>query len=131
MGFDITVQLCFHMCNKTGKPYYYNYKKNLGEVTRIYEMPSIEVPEHLREYLVGRGPIFHAYTDNFNERDVYLACVDQFLEYYPTWTDVTNHSSFSEEDTLSYWKEEDHNKFKELLEWCAAQDVAFQVSWCY
>ena len=129
MGFDINVEVCFHMCNKTGKPYYYKYSKNLG-ITRIYEMPSIEVPEHLREYLVGRGPIFYAYTESYNLRDVYQTSAEQFLEDYPSWTEITTHDTFSE-DTLDYWKEDDHIKFKELLKWCVAQGIPFQVSWSY
>jgi len=130
MGFDIMIDVRFHMCNITGKPYYNSYKKNIGEVTRIYEMPSFEVPKELRKYLVGRGHLFHAYTDSFNERDVFEACADQFLEYYPTWEQVMANENFRD-DIVDFWNEDDHNNFKKLLEWCVNQDVTFQVSWSY
>lgn len=129
MGFDINIEMVLHMCNKTGKPYYYNYSKEIG-LTRMYEIPSIEVPEHLRKYLVGRGTFFHAYTESFNLQDIYQTSADQFLEDYPSWTEITTHDSFSEH-TLDYWKEDDHIKFKELLKWCVAQGISFQVSWSY
>ena len=130
MGFDINIELCFLMCSMTGKPYYYQYDKTTNKVNRIYELPSVEVPEELRKYLVGRGHLFHAYTETFNERDVFETSVDQFLENYPSWEDVMEHEEFRD-DIPDFWNEEDHIGFKTLLEWCAKQDYMFRVSWSY
>ena len=121
MGFDINIEMVLHVCNKTGKPYYYG--KNFE---RIYEIPPITVPEHLREYLEGRGPVFHAYTGHFNAQDIYNVTTYGFLQQYPTWDSVQE-----EYEDHEYWTEEDHNKFKELLEWCNKQSVVFRVSWSY
>jgi hypothetical protein len=130
MGFDIMINVCFNMCSETGKPFYYKFDKNTQILNRIYEMPSIEVPQQLRKYLVGRGHLFHAYTDTFNERDVFQACADQFLEYYPTWEQVMANEEFRD-DIVDFWNEEDHTNFKKLLEWCTDQDFTFQVTWSY
>jgi len=130
MGFDIMIDVRFHVCDITGKPFYYKYDKKTNSSSRIYEMPSFEVPKELRKYLVGRGHLFHAYTDSFNERDVFEACADQFLEYFPTWEQVMENENFRD-DIPEFWNEDDHNNFKKLIEWCTVQDFTFQVSWSY
>ena len=121
MGFDIAIEMNLSMDVATGKPYYYG--KNFEH---IYDISSIVVPEHLRIYLVGRGPIFHAYTSEFNYENRYNVSVSEFLEHYPSWDSV--HEDYADHD---YWTESDHNKFKELLEWCQKQPVSFNVSWSY
>ena len=128
MGFDINVNMVLHMCPKTGKPFYYGYKKETNNYEKIYELPTLVVPETIREYLVGRGHIFHAYTEFFNENDVYDVSVEDFLEHYPSWEEVVEHSSY-EDDCC--WTDEDHEGFKQLLEWCMKQTVAFRVNWSY
>lgn len=121
MGFDISIDMVLCMCNKTGKPYYYG-----NNLVKIYDFSSIVVPDHLKEYLVGRGPVFHAYTSEFNYENRYNVPVYEFLEQYPSWSSVQE--EYKDHD---YWTEEDHNKFKELLEWCKKQSVDFRVSWSY
>ena len=121
MGFDINIEMILSMCEETGKPFYYG-----KGFERIYELPILEVPQELQEYLVGRGPIFHAYTDHFNYENRYNVSVKEFLEDYPSWLSVQE-----EYPSHNYWLEEDHNKFKELLEWCEKQKVSFRVSWSY
>jgi len=124
MGFDINILMTLTMCEKTGKPYYYGKK---GE--RTYELPNIVVPEGLCSYLVGRGRIFHAYTEYFNQDDIYNTSVDRFLEHYPSWEEVKKHSSY--EGSEYYWTEKDHDNFRLLLEWCEHQEVPFRVDWSY
>ena len=126
MGFDIYISLNLHMCPEQGKPFYYKYNQKEKTTEKVYEMPTLDVPKPLRKYLQGRGHLFHAYTDVFNERDVFEACVEQFLEYYPSWEEVSKH-----EEVPDYWDEEDHTNFKKLLEWCSVQDCSFHVSWSY
>lgn len=129
MGFDIFITMTLQMCPETGKPYYYKYNKYTG-VNKIYEIPSLEVPQQLRKYLVGRGHFFHAYTDHFNDREVYDTSVDVFLEEFPTWEDVTGYEAYHE-DIPEFWNEEDHENFKKLLQWCSVQDCSFRVVWSY
>ena len=121
MGFDINIEMVLSMCKVTGKPYYLG-----ANFEHIYDIGDIVVPEHLKEYLVGRGPVFHAYTSDFNYENRYNVSVYEFLEHYPSWEDV--HKEYEDHD---YWTEDDHNKFKELLEWCKKQCVDFRVSWSY
>ena len=130
MGFDINVEVCFMMCDTTGKPYYYKYDKTTNKMNRVYELPSVEVPEHLRKYLVGRGHLFHAYTEHFNEDGIFEASVEVFLEHYPDWEQVLEHEEFRD-DVPEFWNEEDHNGFKALLEWCVKQYYMFKVTWSY
>lgn len=121
MGFDINIEMVLSMCAETGKPY--SYGKDLE---RVYDFSTILVPQELKQYLVGRGPVFHAYTQHFNYEDRYNVPVYEFLEHYPSWDSVQEEYADHE-----YWTEEDHNKFKELLEWCKAQRVSFRVDWSY
>ncbi len=123
MGFDIDITMTLHMCPKTGKPFYYDRKT----FTKIYDISEIVVPEQLQNYLVGRGHIFHAYTEHFNENDIYDVSVYDFLEKYPSWEDVKQHR-YHEDD---YWTEKDHDNFRILLQWCEAQSLSFRVVWSY
>lgn len=130
MGFDINVNMVLHMCPKTGKPFYYGYNKQQNNYEKIYELPTLVVPEKMCEYLVGRGHLFHAYTDHFNEEDVFDVSVEVFLNEYPPWEDVQQ-SDYFRDDEVDYWNEEDHEGFKRLLEWCTQQTVPFRVNWSY
>lgn len=125
MGFDIYVYMTLKMCPKSGRPYYYG--KNFEAV---YDLPDIIVPEKMCEYLEGRGKIFHAYTEIFNNENRFDVDVEEFLESYPDWDDVKESSYYDKDDT--YWLREDHLGFKRLLEWCRDQHgVFFRVSWSY
>lgn len=128
MGFDINVNMVLHMCPKTGKPFYYKFNQEKRITEKCYELPSIVVPAKMCEYLVGRGHIFQAYTEYFNDREMYDVSVEDFLEQYPSWDEVLEHSSYDDEYG---WIEEDHEGFKRLLEWCTRQGICFRVSWSY
>ena len=130
MGFDINVMMEMFMCPATGKPFYYGYDEVTKNLEKVYDLPDISVPAKMCEYLVGRGSIFYAYTEFFNEREVFNVTVDEFLEAYPSWRQVKESNYYSEE-TTDYWCEEDHEGFKRLLEWCTQQRVMFRVCWSY
>ena len=80
------------------------------------------------KYLVGRGHIFHAYTEYFNHQERYCVSVDEFLDQYPSWEKVIEHENYYDEDG---WMHEDHEGFRQLLEWCLNQEMSFQVNWSY
>lgn len=126
MGFDINVYMMMMMCPEAGKPYYYTYDKEAKQITKVYEVPHFSVPDELRRYLVGRGHHFHAYTDEWNEKDIFDIDVESFLESYPDWDDVLEHSSYD-----SGWTFEDHRGFKRLLKWCTKQEPSFRLTWSY
>lgn len=128
MGLDIYVSLSLLMCTTTGKPFY--FRTINGNLESSYEVPTVEVPSHLRKYLIGRGPLFTAYTEGL-ERDGmgFTVGADRFLESYPEWEDVKESSFYSDEPGA--WSEEDHTGFKELLQWCVDQSFHFTVSWSY
>ncbi len=129
MGFDINITMDLQMCPATGKPFYFKYNKEKQFVEKIYDFPNILVPGKMCEYLEGRGHIFHAYTQKFNDNERYSTSVEEFLEEYPSWEDVVKSHYYENEDY--YWHQEDHEGFKRLLEWCAEQDVPFTVRWSY
>jgi hypothetical protein len=124
MGFDLYIHMNLTMDETTGKPFYYgkNYEK-------IYELPSIEIPEELRKYLYGRGHHFHVYTDKFNRKDIFEVNVNTFLERFPSWTRFTESDYY--EDDPDWWTREDHKNFKKLLKFLADQPIGFTVSWSY
>ena len=116
------------MCPAKGKPYY--IKKQGTRYEKCYEIPDVTVPGKMCEYLVGRGHLFHAYTDHFNENDIFNVSVDEFLDKYPEWEEVQQ-SDYFRDDEIDCWNEEDHEGFKRLLEWCVEQEVSFRVMWSY
>jgi hypothetical protein len=131
MGFDIFVELTFMMCDEKGKPFYYEYDDGTKKLNRIYDLPSIEVPQELRKYLVGRGHLFHAYTKYFDDNNMgFNVSVEAFLEHYPSWDEVIEHAEFRD-DIPGFWNEDDHVGFRDLLEWCSKKKCAFHVTWSY
>lgn len=124
MGFDINVYMTLQLCPETGKPYYYG-----KDLKHVYEPLDIVVPEELRQYLKGRGRIFHAYTEVFNNKDKYDVDVEEFLESYPRWDVVKENEYYKDE--MDYWTLKDHKGFKNLLKWCRDQQIFFRVSWSY
>lgn len=129
MGFDINITLVLQMCEETGKPFYYKHSKKEGFV-QVFEMPNIDVPKSLRKYLRGRGHLFHAYTDIFNDQEIFETHVERFLEEFPSWEQVMSYEAYRD-DIPEFWNEDDHNNFKKLLEWCSVQDCSFRISWSY
>ena len=130
MGFDINICLQLLMCAETGTPFYLHWNKDTKTVTKEYSIPSIEIPQELRKYLVGRGHLFHAYTDYFNEQDIFTTDVRQFLEHYPSWDSVIQHDNYSD-DYADCWNEEDHKNFEKLLDFLSEQEVNFTICWSY
>lgn len=131
MGFDIFVELSFSICAETGKPFYYEYDEIKKKLNRNYELPSILVPQELRQYIVGRGHLFRAYTQYFEDIEMgFNVSAEAFLEHYPSWDEVMEHEEFRD-DIPEFWNENDHIGFRTLLEWCSKQKCSFQVTWSY
>jgi len=128
MGFDLFIHMTLHMCPETGKPYYYgyNYEKHSD---KMYELPTVNIPEELRKYLYGRGHHFHVYTDKFNRKDIFEVSVETFLERFPSWKRFEDSDYF--EDDPEGWTREDHKNFKKLLKFLSEQSIGFTVSWSY
>lgn len=118
------------MCPETGKPYYLFWNKETRTVTKEYSIPSVDIPKHLLKYLVGRGHLFHAYTEQFNERHVFTTDVRTFLEAYPSWEDVIQSEHYTDE-YADAWNEDNHNEFKELLEFLSEQQWTYSICWSY
>lgn len=121
MGFDLFIEVSFMMCPVTGKPYYFT-----SDLKKEFDISSVSVPEHLRYYLEQRGKYLHEYTSYFNYNNEYEKSVYDFLEKFPDWKDICNSEYFGD-----YWTEDDHKKFKELLEFCKKSRASFRVTWSY
>jgi hypothetical protein len=130
MGFDINICLSLLLCPETGKPFYLHWDKTTHKITKNYSIPIIEIPKELCKYLEGRGHLFHAYTDYFNERDIFTTDVRQFLEHYPSWDRVIEHENYTD-DYEGCWNEEDHTNFEKLLDFLTEQEVTFTITWSY
>lgn len=130
MGFDINICLQLLMCPETGKPYYLHWDKRAKKITKEYSIPTIEIPESLRKYLEGRGHFFHAYTEYFNERDIFSTGVREFIEKFPDWKEVCESEHYSE-DMADSWTEKDHDNFLDLLDFLSEQEVSYTICWSY
>ena len=130
MGFDINICLELLLCPSTGKPFYYFYNQVTRTTEKIYDIPEIQIPPPLRKYLVGRGHLFHVYTDYFNDQDIFKTDVRAFLNEYPDWETVME-SPYYTDDYEGAWNEDDHCAFKELLEFLVNQDVTYTILWSY
>jgi hypothetical protein len=124
MGFDLNISTDLMICSDTGKPYFYIPD---GSRMRIYDLSKLVVPKEYRRFLNQRGSIFHAYTTCvFENDDITNVSVYEFLEKYPSWTDV---KTYDEECT--YWTEKDHNEFKTALEWFNKDCIQYRINWSY
>lgn len=121
MGFDLYIHLKLMMCPIKGKPFYYG--KNLE---KIYEILDFSVPEDIRSYLVGRGHHFFAYLRFLDYSEQTEVDLEPFLENYPEWREILEDEAYE-----SYWTQEDHNKFAELLEYLHELPYPFSISWSY
>ena len=127
MGFDLYISIEYNLCPETGKPYYIS-KRTLE---KIYTAPELQIPEHLRKYLQGRGRIFHIYVHEFDSNDVTRTDVDSFLHEYPLWDQVKD-SNWYDESWEGIWDEKEHNEFRELLDHLSeTYDCYFNVDWSY
>jgi hypothetical protein len=114
------------MCPITGRPYSFGHD---GE--KVYEVPSISIPEHLRSYLQGRGRCYQPYVEEFNAEDLFDVSVDTFLESYPEWDKVLEYKELKDLPYSSDWTQYDHKMFQELLEYLVKLPVSFRVCWSY
>jgi len=126
MGFDLNIHATLLICSDTGKPYYYTNGER-GSLMRIYDLSRLVVPKEHRRFLNQRGGIFHAYTtkvfEDYNTIDVSIC---DFLEKYPSWTDVKTY-----DEDCTYWTEKDHNEFKAALEWFNKDCIMYRINWSY
>jgi hypothetical protein len=129
MGFDLFIHMNLMMDDVTGKPFYYGINKETGKTEKLYELPVVEIPEELRQYLYGRGHHFHVYTDKFNRKDIYQVSVSAFLERFPSWHRYEESDYW--EDDHEGWTRDDHKNFKKLLKFLEAQSIGYSVSWSY
>ena len=127
MGFDINIMLVLQMCPVEGKPFYYSYNEKKG-VVKIFDVQPIPIPKELREYLVGRGHVFHAYTGLYNDDDIFETDVSQFLSTYPSWEEVVDNPSYEDE---CGWTQEDHDRFKKLLKLLTESNLPYRIGWSY
>ena len=130
MGFDINICLELQMCPDTGKPFYYTHNQTTRRIEKEYGLPDVQIPIHLRKYLVGRGHLFHAYTSYFNEQDIFKTDVRTFLEQYPSW-DMVIESPYYTDDYEDAWNEGNHIAFEELLQFLVEQNESYTIQWSY
>lgn len=130
MGFDLCFLLSVHLCPETGKPFHYGYNNLTKKFEKIYGSPEVEIPEELRKSLVLRGHFLHAYTDYFNENDVYDVSVNVFQEHFPTWDEFTESDYYTDDDPDA-WTETQHKNLKKLVDYLCEQPIQFMVSWSY
>lgn len=114
------------MCPVSGKPFWYKFNPDTKHLDKCYDLPDIQVPSKMCQYLQLRGRFLYAYTEPFNDVYKYDASIDEFLKEFPTWQRVRAHEEYDDE-----WIEEDHLGFERLLEWCSKQSVEFRVSWSF
>ncbi len=127
MGFDLFINLHYQLCPETGKPCYYSKKT----FEKVYTLPTMTVPHHLIKYLQGRGKIFHAYIEEFDQSDLTTTSVDAFVAEYPLWDQVKS-SDWYDESWEDIWTEKEHNEFRELLVHLKeSYDCHFTVEWSY
>jgi hypothetical protein len=100
MGFDLNIVMVLMLDEKTGLP-----------ITQAL----YAVPEKFRRFINQKGSWFSNYVERFEGQ---IISVRAFLEEYP---------HYSEEES---WSLQDHEQFKEALEWFAETDV-FNVVWSY
>jgi hypothetical protein len=120
MGFDLYISCRINVCNETGKLFFYTdqYIKN-------YSIPTILVPEEYRRFLKQRGHHLGLYTSKVT--DEYSTSVENFLDKFPEWSEILEDADYEEYEDI--WKEEDHDLFKNALDWLARQQIGFIVSW--
>jgi len=127
MGFDLTIHANLTICSDTGKPYFYIDNGHISPSMRIYDLSKLAVPKEYRRFLNMRGGIFHAYTSCvFEDNNITNVSVYEFLEKYPSWTDVKAYDT-----DCMYWTEKDHDEFKAALEWFNNDCITYRIDWSY
>jgi hypothetical protein len=125
MGFDLTIEVRYMICEMTGRLYSYSRK----DCSKIYGAQDLNIPEQWWKYVRFRGRIFRSYIDYFENESKADVDISEFQEYFPSWETVK--SSVDYEDGWEYeWTEKNHNEFKEFIDWLVKQDTSYFVSWC-
>ena len=119
MGFDLSISCCLSLCHQTGTMFFYK-----SDFTKEYVIPNIVVPEQFRRFLKQRGHHLGLYTSRVT--DEYSTSANNFLDKFPDWAEI-----LEDDDYDDRWTEEDHNLFKEALEWLVEQPVGFIVEWSF
>jgi hypothetical protein len=122
MGFDLFISISFGLCSETGLMFEYN-----DDLTKNYNIPNIQVPEHFRRFLKQRGHHLHLYTSRVT--DEYSTGADNFLDKFPEWSEIAEDDEY--DDFKDVWGEEDHNLFKQALAWLVDQKVNAIVNWSF
>jgi hypothetical protein len=122
MGFDFYIKLRLSLCEKTGKPFMWDYP-TMG---KNYDLSTIIVPEKYRGFITMRGHIFHLYTTDIG-LDACEAEISDLLDDFPSWEDIQEQQCDDDE----WWTEEDHNNFHEALLWFDTQAHSFYATWSY
>jgi hypothetical protein len=118
MGFDLEISCRLRLCHQTGTMFFYK-----SDLTKEYVIPNIVVPEQFRRFINQHGYYLRLYTSQSTDG---ATSADNFLDKFPEWTEILKDNDYEES-----WTEEDHNLFKEALEWLVKQPIGFIVSWSF
>ena len=110
MGFDLCIGMKLTLNPETGLPY--------------EAVSALSVPDVFRQFIHQRGDHWHQYIKQFNADYEYEATAAEFLDYYPTWSEVAVTAA------ADRWTESDHDMFKAALIWFKSKGC-FYVSWSY
>ena len=135
MNFDLHIIIRISIDEKTGMTYLWHTNNGSLEKKK-YEPSEHIIPEMYRKYILLRGSHFYAYVKKFSH-DCLNTDVDEFLEKFPTWSEVQKEikKSMNGDDinnnSETKWTRKDHDGFKIALEWMATHFGVFGVSWDY
>jgi hypothetical protein len=113
MGFDFFIHVRLHICEETGKPFYYG-----TSFEKKYDVESIRVPEAHRRFVQLRGWHLKQYVESCTNEC--QAEIEELVDAFPEW-----------EDSEDNWSRDDHEAFLEALNWFVNQRAVFYASWSY
>jgi len=121
MGFDFHIHLKLMIDPKTGIAFVW------GDFVRPipYNPSEYIVPEKYRKWVHARGSHFHAYIQTFSSETSYID-IDSFYDSFPSWENVCSNIQVQDYN----WTQQDHNDFKEAIEWFYKKDC-FLIHWSY
>lgn len=133
MGFDLTVSVTMCIDPNTGSPYVNYVNKNFLD-KKPYDTEEFRIPEQYRKYIEQRGYQFHQYIKTF-PLECFNVSARDFLQVYPEWQYVKSGLDvYNYEDEEWEWTEQNHNEFKEFLEWMVEKSpyiCIFELYWSY
>jgi len=117
--FNMKIELHMQMCPISGLPVIHS---------KIYDEQFINIkdyviPEKFRKWCSYKGTQFHAYILELDNEHHTSMNVKSFLDNFPEWEDI-------KENFGNEWTEEDHNEFKEVVEYLAERP-GYVLSWSY